>query len=67
MRANLFPLVLTFLLGTGICLAQEGFRAGMSSVSIEPGDESFSVALAGYAGPWAGRYPACPPGKATGS
>lgn len=56
MRANLFPLVLTFLLGTGICLAQEGFRAGMSSVSIEPGDESFSVALAGYAGPWAGRF-----------
>ena len=36
--------------------AQTGYRAGFASASIEPGDESFSVALSGYAGPWAGRF-----------
>lgn len=36
--------------------AQTAFKAGMASESIEPGDESFSVALSGYAGPWAGRF-----------
>ncbi|ODS83515.1 MAG: hypothetical protein ABS46_06180 [Cytophagaceae bacterium SCN 52-12] len=56
MRINLFLLVLTFLTGMEVCTAQGNFRAGMSSVSIEPGDESFSVALAGYAGPWVGRF-----------
>ncbi len=56
MRTKLFPLILNALLISGGCFAQDTFRAGMSSVSIEPGDESFSVALAGYAGPWAGRF-----------
>lgn len=44
------------LLGSVVANAQEGFRAGFASESIEPGNESFSVALSGYAGPWAGRF-----------
>lgn len=36
--------------------AQDLYDAGVGSVSLQPGDESIALALAGYAGPWAGRF-----------
>lgn len=51
-----YLLITAFLLNAWLCPAQDVFRAGIASRSIEPGDESFSVALSGYAGPWAGRF-----------
>lgn len=51
-----FLLVSLTVLCPALCAAQGSYRAGTASVSIEPGDESFSVALSGYAGPWAGRF-----------
>jgi hypothetical protein len=55
MQTNrLFAFLLLFI--PCLSYAQTEYRAGMSSASIEPGDESFSVALSGYAGPWEGRF-----------
>ncbi len=36
--------------------AQDVYQVGVSSASLQPGDEALSLALAGYAGPWAGRF-----------
>lgn len=49
-------LALIMLLLGSVNLPGQNYRAGIASASIEPGDESFSVALSGYAGPWAGRF-----------
>src|SRR5690606_39326476 len=49
-------LALIMLLLGSVNLPGQNYRAGIASASIEPGDESFSVALSAYAGPWAGRF-----------
>ncbi len=51
-----------FVLAILLCFIQSGLHAqdtydvGVSSESIRPGNESLSLALAGYAGPWNGRF-----------
>jgi hypothetical protein len=37
-------------------VAQEEYLAGTGKATLQPGDESFSLALSGYAGPWEGRF-----------
>lgn len=36
--------------------AQDEYQVGAGTASLQPGDESFSLALSGYAGPWEGRF-----------
>jgi len=38
------------------CFSQDTYRVGFSSVSLEPDDQFVSLALAGYAAPWEGRF-----------
>jgi hypothetical protein len=38
------------------CFSQETYQVGFSSVSLEPDDRFVSLALAGYAAPWEGRF-----------
>ena len=38
------------------CFSQDTYQVGFSSVSLEPDDQFVSLALAGYAGPWEGRF-----------
>ncbi|MGV8090722.1 MAG: hypothetical protein AB2L24_02485 [Mangrovibacterium sp.] len=49
-------LLIIFLCGINPVRAQSGYLAGSSSVCIEPENQIFSVALAGYASPKAGRF-----------
>ena len=49
-------LLLVMGLFAGFAQGQDVYRAGVGSESLMPGEESFSLALAGYAGPWAGRF-----------
>lgn len=37
-------------------IAQDEYEVGAGTATLQPGDESFSLALAGYAGPWEGRF-----------
>lgn len=36
--------------------AQDEYKVGTGTATLQPGDESFSLALSGYAGPWEGRF-----------
>ncbi|WP_215235537.1 hypothetical protein [Dyadobacter linearis] len=57
MMRSLTRLFLMVLLGgCELVNAQQVYQVGVASESLEPGEESFSVALSGYAGPWAGRF-----------
>lgn len=38
------------------CFSQETYQVGFSTVSLEPDDRFVSLALAGYAAPWEGRF-----------
>jgi hypothetical protein len=38
------------------CFSQNSYRVGFSSTSLEPDDRFVSLALAGYAAPWEGRF-----------
>jgi len=38
------------------CLSQDTYQVGYSSVTLEPDDQFVSLALAGYAAPWEGRF-----------
>ena len=38
------------------CFSQNTYEVGFSTVSLEPDDQFASLALAGYAGPWEGRF-----------
>lgn len=38
------------------CFSQDSYRLGFSTTSLEPGDQFVSLALAGYAVPWEGRF-----------
>ena len=47
-------ILLIVLFFAGAC--SSGYEVGTSSVSLEPTEETVSVALAGYASPWEGRF-----------
>ncbi len=49
-------LVFVLIFSSSSLVAQDVYLAGTSSQSLMPGDESISLPLAGYAGPWAGRF-----------
>ena len=38
------------------CFSQDSYRVGFSSTTLEPDDKFASLTLAGYAGPWEGRF-----------
>src|SRR5688572_22122528 len=56
MRIVRYLLLLTCFIHSGLVWAQPAFRAGTSSVSLEPNSSIFSVALAGYGIPREGRF-----------
>lgn len=56
MSACKFHLLLLFCFCQLSFQAQDTYKVGVASESLKPGDESLSLALAGYAGPWAGRF-----------
>jgi hypothetical protein len=38
------------------CFSKDSYRVGFSSTSLDPDDQFVSLALAGYAAPWEGRF-----------
>ena len=54
MRKIHYLCALLFLLQAGSCSTK--YEVGASAVSIEPTNETLSMALAGYASPWEGRF-----------
>ncbi|MBK5196638.1 MAG: hypothetical protein JJE08_11555, partial [Proteiniphilum sp.] len=38
------------------CFSQDTYQVGFSHATLEPDDQFVSLALAGYAGPWEGRF-----------
>lgn len=49
-------IVLVLCLRSLVVNAQDEYQVGIGTATLQPGDESFSLALSGYAGPWEGRF-----------
>lgn len=55
-KRNIYLYLSAFVLCATIVSCGDHYRVGMSVVSIEPTDETISLTLAGYAGPYLGRF-----------
>jgi hypothetical protein len=56
MRYPSVLIVLVLCLRSLVVNAQDEYQVGTGTATLQPGDESFSLALSGYAGPWEGRF-----------